>query len=794
MIDKNSRKRVPLIETNANKVALPTMCATKINKTELLKVTPLIKNTGITVINKELPVSHSINNNKKQIVADVEEEKEGKNEKLTVIADQQPRQQEEEKDADVTELHVLKKLKHNNTTKIKATKFCKRSIDGALFQEHPKILPVLSNINALNTTLTNKRKFAIMKSKTNNITSSNAKKTSSINTTLKTNNQKLISDNISAKKLVKQPKKAVVSNSLDMKNWQQNWKQIMKKGTRIYFDIINDAVVANTTNNNSPNNSDINETYILLRNAFISLGAEIKSFFDTHITIVITTRSNISDYSKLPENDVLNKAHHAYMKIWNFDKAQRFLKNLDVDIHNYNVPQDNYHNTDSSMKNKSLSHYLKNEKLYGPTDRDPFCKRDDIHYFKSFVPHLYIYDLNQQFSPIIAIEWPKNDNTNKPVGYPKIKFGSLGRCPFVGDEGYDELQPRRILKRYKRDKLNENYALILRRLYSETANPNPSNNLYIIDTKYMDSEKLYNEEFKIIKGNMKNSDATNLGNTLTTDGENRPDKCDLSITNRLPPKATWKRQNLDNDGTTTINCIENNSNEKRGPPALIRFETAEFEESQRKRLTPFEIKASGVNLSNDTGNGLAPTKSSVVNKTLQHLNKLVVERNNNSKPPTLNNMGGASTSISNATSNSTSVATTAVSATLNVTNSGRTGGASSTINHNNTSKFNSTKINKIFTINDSSLKHGIKNNTSTVTKIRTPAQPQPQAIKDKKLGGGYCENCRVKYERLSEHIKTEKHQEFANNDLNFKAIDSLIEDLHVAIALESPTKINKLHY
>ena len=62
-------------------------------------------------------------------------------------------------------------------------------------------------------------------------------------------------------------------------------------------------------------------------------------------------------------------------------------------------------------------------------------------------------------------------------------------------------------------------------------------------------------------------------------------------------------------------------------------------------------------------------------------------------------------------------------------------------------------------------------------------QQQDLRRNDTRLGSGYCENCRVKYECLAHHINSEKHQHFAHDDINFEAIDSLIEKLAASRAL-----------
>lgn len=40
--------------------------------------------------------------------------------------------------------------------------------------------------------------------------------------------------------------------------------------------------------------------------------------------------------------------------------------------------------------------------------------------------------------------------------------------------------------------------------------------------------------------------------------------------------------------------------------------------------------------------------------------------------------------------------------------------------------------------------------------------------------GGYCENCKVKYSTLNDHLASKKHQDFANDDSNFEKIDAVI--------------------
>lgn len=459
----------------------------------------------------------------------------------------------------------------------------------------------------------------------------------------------------------------------DLLEWQANWRRIMKKDSRIYFDTTDSPDISIHTKQKNDKRKD------LLKRGFLSLGAKIISFFDTDVTIVITGRK-ISSYNSLSEKDVLYRAHkNGYMKIWYYDKATRFLKNLDVDLENTEKLRQNVPST--------LSNLLETEKIYGPSDRDPKAKRDDIYYFKnSFV---YLYDLWQIWAPIIIMEWRSSDINNK-LPYPTIKPGSFGRCPFTGDGSCDERSIKRILKRYKRDTLNESYALHLRLLYQNSAEPaslssvDIHNDLLIIPHDSLDSKQCYNMVLK-----QERQHQNDEGNFIQTDFH-------------LSKKSSWKSPFL--------------------PHILLKQETEDLANDdlcKKKSRIPYEIKASGISPSLDSqsvGNGLAPTKASNLNKNIKNLNRLVVDRK-----------------ISSATN-----CITATTASTNI-------------------KYQLQETTKPLEYK-SKLETQIKRNSG-------------------KLSSGYCENCRVKYDHLDDHIKAEKHRSFASNDLNFESIDHLIEKL-----------------
>ncbi|SCU99766.1 LAMI_0G00672g1_1 [Lachancea mirantina] len=501
-------------------------------------------------------------------------------------------------------------------------------------------------------------------------------------------------------------KKAVAEQSKvtprDLAEWQANWRKILRKDTKIYFD---------NTEVTEPKHK-FERRRDILRQGFSSLGATITSFFDTSVTVVITRRT-IKDHESLPDTDVLVRAHRRYMKIWNYDKALRFLKNLDVDLEALE--------TSAQQAHPTLSNLLQNEKLYGPSDRDPRARRDDVHYFK--YPHVYLYDLWQVWAPLITAEWrPHELSCSDKLPYPDLKPGTFGRCPFVGDGHCNEASSKRIIKRYRRDKYNEEYALHLRLIYQESAQPRQvstvkESEILLLPHNHPNSKKCYHHILGQL--NLEEGKADESIEPLGQKQEASPSNSFASTSLKPPFKTAWKTPALAN-----INIA----------PTLMRQETEELADDlcRKKSRIPQEIKASGVTQSNEgsasVGNGLGPTKASVTNKSMKSLNRLVVDKKLQPSKPT-------------ATTTRESVPMTVSPAVLNADET------------NDAPKDEKSKEKK------------------TVVKRQ-----------DARMGSGYCENCRVKYESLSQHVKSEKHLHFAQDDVNFEAIDSLIEKLAAARA------------
>ncbi|CAL9730312.1 DDK kinase regulatory subunit Dbf4p [Monosporozyma unispora] len=620
----------------------------------------------------------------------------------------------------------------------------------------------------------------------NNITASNTKKRSLERLEQQQKKKTKVERTRSIEGAVLVAKPAVLKNvqskvtPKELLEWQNNWKKIMRRDSRIYFDTTEDI----SDNLKSKRAQDKKKE--LLKRGFLSLDAQITKFFDTSVTIVITTRST-ENLHMLNDTDILARAKKNFMKVWGYEKAFRFLTNLDVDFNAI------LKNKTPALATPTLSNLLQNEKLYGPTDRDPNTKREDIHYFKH--PYVYMYDLWQTWAPIITLEWRQQDLSDEEnLPYPTLKMGTFGRCPFIGDRYCIENSARRIVKRYKRDQINYSYALKLRQLYQYHALPQSYSNdttsteeIVFLPHACQDSASRYNV---LVKGQANKISTTQhlLDNeTIKTNNVPNlviPDRTEIVTNETQPENKPTEVINLDNtienldksiieikdhNETDSNNNNSNNNNDDKvidlekdktawkepitpslkhiSLVALPREGTEDLQDdlcaaSKRQSRVPFEIKASGAHQSNDVatsfGNGLGPTKSTVMSKNIRTLNKLVDRK-----------LDGPTKKASNSKSAINGTTPTLARGGSNLKHSF---GREAIVKQEGS---------------EPQQKNKLPNNGNK------PVVVKKQVVKN----SGYCENCRVKYDSLEEHIVSEKHLNFANNDFNFEAIDSLIEKL-----------------
>lgn len=214
----------------------------------------------------------------------------------------------------------------------------------------------------------------------------------------------------------------------ELKSWQASWRKIMRESV-VYFD----------TQGCDSNNATQQQEQKRAQRALKLVGCEIVPFYDRDVTIIVSRRG-FSASKLYPVNDIFHDAAALKTKVWDFEKVFRFLKNLGV--------------SESAAQERpgNLSHLLKEEKIFGSTDRDPNAKRDDLYYLeKNF---LYVYDLSQAVRPIIIREWLSNS-------FPTIHLTLDGKCPFINDV-VDNLE-RKKLRRLQKFEASKEYRELLKK-------------------------------------------------------------------------------------------------------------------------------------------------------------------------------------------------------------------------------------------------------------------------------------------------------------------------------------------
>lgn len=187
-----------------------------------------------------------------------------------------------------------------------------------------------------------------------------------------------------------------------MRKWRRDWRRIMAISV-FYFDVGIEA-------------SSVDK----IKGHLQLLGARFQAFFDNSVTHVISNRTPGKEHAR---GDILVKASQLRMKVWSVDKLVKFLTAL--------LGHSPSRELDSAQCAK-LSQLLRQEKLVGPSDRDPTARRDDYYYFKG--PYILVWDPSHYNRPLLHKEW---DRAATPYegDWPQFRATPIGMCPFVVDPG-----------------------------------------------------------------------------------------------------------------------------------------------------------------------------------------------------------------------------------------------------------------------------------------------------------------------------------------------------------------------
>ncbi|KAG5368096.1 DDK kinase regulatory subunit DBF4 [Yarrowia sp. E02] len=184
--------------------------------------------------------------------------------------------------------------------------------------------------------------------------------------------------------LEKQNMKRVAIDNLE--EWRSKWRPIMRNAQFYFLKV---------------SQSNIDRVKPLLDH----IGSNISHFFENKINYIVTRQSFADQYKDgklegLPP--ALLTAHKLQLKVWGYEKLEKFLRHLLGETF-----VDNALGLAGGNKDVGLGFLLKEERVAGPSDRDPEAHRQDFHYLRG--PHVYIWDLDKSMRSIMIKEYNKDD-------------------------------------------------------------------------------------------------------------------------------------------------------------------------------------------------------------------------------------------------------------------------------------------------------------------------------------------------------------------------------------------------
>ncbi len=155
--------------------------------------------------------------------------------------------------------------------------------------------------------------------------------------------------------------------------------------------------------------------------------------------------------------DVLHRARALGMKIWASEKLERMMITMfDTDTgayitHGHNTrsitTQNNATTAPRSNREADLSQLLRNERINGPSDRDPTVAMKEMVLFKG--PFIYIHDIDEKQKPIMVREYAKVSH-KEDGDWPQFRSVSHGRCPFIEEVDDDRRDAQREMARQQK--------------------------------------------------------------------------------------------------------------------------------------------------------------------------------------------------------------------------------------------------------------------------------------------------------------------------------------------------------
>lgn len=218
-----------------------------------------------------------------------------------------------------------------------------------------------------------------------------------------------------------------------------------------------------------------------------------KLLFDTAASrrIPIQVHEDVVRKAKPRNADVLHRAREMGKKIWSLDKMQKILDMvMEADPYKSALLGQGHRTgtiqaqgTSKAVEQPNLLQLLQNERVHGPSDRDPTVTATELNYFKG--PYIYIYDVEEKMKPIMVREYPKVQD-KKTGEWPQFRVASQGRCPFVED------QPERPVVKVKErlTKAAETQATVLDQTQAPPSKPVVRDSEYYIQKAIKETEDM----------------------------------------------------------------------------------------------------------------------------------------------------------------------------------------------------------------------------------------------------------------------------------------------------------------
>ncbi|KAL2150807.1 hypothetical protein VTH82DRAFT_7370 [Thermothelomyces myriococcoides] len=421
--------------------------------------------------------------------------------------------------------------------------------------------------------------------------------------------------------------------------------------------------------------------------------------------------------------DVLDKAREMGKKIWSLEKLQNILE-IALNPERYLNAGLNRGNTQSAAKTskdeRNLALLLQNERVNGPSDRDPTVASQDMYRFRG--PYIYVYDVEEKTRPIMVREYMKASDP-RDQEWPQFRIVSQGRCPFVLDESYD-LQER---ENRDRDKGRE---------------------------KDRNRDKNRNQDREQTGSKMRAAKAE------AKEAAAEP-AAPAPLTADVPPKAATGKRTLTqmedghNRGVTDGGVTQFFDRSKVSNPPTFEFRTqnAFISHAKAGRLLAGEPVASGMQPSNvtsairsqmvsSTTGGVLGAKAGTSKEIHGLQRKVVLQKANTpglSLDPSSRQVAGLSHD-----------------------------GNTTFVRSASAGQITQRKLDLVNEEGASRQRERLRRTASVpVSHAKPRRDPKP----------GYCENCQEKFADFEEHIVSRKHRKFAENDENWSQLDALLSQL-----------------